>query len=41
MVKNLITNQVNTQTFDIIMICNGHHFDPVIPVIKNMKIFED
>ncbi|XP_047360681.1 flavin-containing monooxygenase FMO GS-OX5 isoform X4 [Vespa velutina] len=37
-VKNLKENVVKTETFDAIMVCNGHYFEPFIPNLKGMDL---
>ncbi|XP_047360680.1 flavin-containing monooxygenase FMO GS-OX5 isoform X3 [Vespa velutina] len=39
-VKNLKENVVKTETFDAIMVCNGHYFEPFIPNLKGQDVFQ-
>lgn len=38
-VKDLQKNNVMIESFDAIMVCNGHYFDPRIPNIPGQDIF--
>lgn len=38
-VKKLKTNKTEMQYFDAIMICNGHYFDPYVPIIPGIDSF--
>ncbi|XP_066588830.1 senecionine N-oxygenase isoform X2 [Prorops nasuta] len=39
-VKDLSKNEMINETFDAVMVCNGHYFQPNIPSIKGQKIFQ-
>nr|XP_012224297.1 PREDICTED: flavin-containing monooxygenase FMO GS-OX-like 2 [Linepithema humile] len=38
-VKKLKTNEIELQYFDAIMVCNGHYFDPYVPIISGIDSF--
>ncbi|CAL1685616.1 unnamed protein product [Lasius platythorax] len=38
-VKKLNTNETELRYFDAIMVCNGHYFDPYIPIIPGIDNF--
>ncbi|XP_006622656.1 senecionine N-oxygenase-like [Apis dorsata] len=39
-VKDLKRNIILEESFDAVMICNGHYFEPNIPNLKGQKIFQ-
>lgn len=39
-VKDLEKNVTLTESFDAIMVCNGHYFEPSTPNVKNHKAFQ-
>ncbi|XP_032684627.1 flavin-containing monooxygenase FMO GS-OX-like 2 isoform X2 [Odontomachus brunneus] len=38
-VKNLKTNETEVRYFDAIIICNGHYFNPYVPIIPGIESF--
>lgn len=39
-VKNLEKDTVLTESFDAVMVCNGHYFEPSTPNLKGQKTFQ-
>lgn len=39
-VRDLEKNVVLTETFDAVMVCNGHYFEPSIPKLKGHENFQ-
>lgn len=39
-VRDLKENIVKTETFDGIMVCNGHYFEPFTPNLKGQSVFQ-
>lgn len=39
-VKDLLTNEKEIANFDFVAICNGHHSDPQMVVIKGQQVFK-
>lgn len=39
-VKDLKRNIILEESFDAVMVCNGHYFEPSIPNLKGQKIFQ-
>nr|XP_050860583.1 flavin-containing monooxygenase 2-like isoform X3 [Vespula vulgaris] len=39
-VRDLKENVVKTETFDAIMVCNGHYFEPFTPNLKGQNVFQ-
>lgn len=39
-VKDLQKNAVVNESFDAVMVCNGHYFEPSMPTLKGQNIFQ-
>ncbi|XP_078048296.1 senecionine N-oxygenase [Augochlora pura] len=38
--KNLQNNSVTNESFDAVMVCNGHYFEPTVPKLKGHDLFQ-
>lgn len=39
-VKDLQKNTVTNESFDAVMVCNGHYFEPAVPNLKGRNTFQ-
>lgn len=39
-IKDLEKNTVLVESFDAVMVCNGHYFEPSMPNLKGQPIFQ-